>query len=276
MMSRKTIGIFAGFVLGVMGITVLVLPLMAQKDFNMDEKRLIERFKRANPYYLDGAKQFAKGKLDKAEKKLMEAIKVMPEHADAYYVMAQIHLKRKAFPEALAAITTAEKNYAATAKLHTFTYQEYLDRLRKQKQDLEERRQKVQEALSRWPVSASNPDPERDRLENEEQALTQNIHAVNNRLTSPIPPTFEIPADYFYIHGNALFQLRRAPEAAAQYQEAIRLDPKHGNAYNNMALVQFSLGKYREALDCLEQAEAAGVKVNPDFKKAVESKVTLQ
>ncbi len=275
-MKQNKMSTFACFVLGFSATAVLVLPLFSQKDFNMDEQRLIERFKRANPDYLEGAKLFAKGNLDKAEKKLMEAIKIMPEHADAYYVMAQIHLMRKAFPEALATITTAKNNYAATAKFHTYTYQEYLERLRDQKKNLEDRRALLQEALSRRPISKGDPDMERGRMESTLQALIQNISTIDSRLSSPIPPTFEIPADYYYIHGNALFRLGRTPEAVAQYKEAIRLDPVHGNAFNNLALVLFSQGNYQEALDCLAQAEAAGVKVNPDFKKAVEAKVGPQ
>ena len=55
--------------------------------------------------------------------------------------------------------------------------------------------------------------------------------------------------------------------------EALRLNPGHGNAYNNLALAWFSLGKYQEALDCFLRADAAGVKVNPDFKRAVEAKI---
>ncbi len=273
MKQTKTV-FFVSFLIGVLGLMLLAPSVFAQRDFNMDEQRLIERFRRANPSYLDGARQFAKGNLDKAESKLLEALKIMPEHADACYVMAQVHLKRNAFPEALSAITAAEKNYLANTRLHTFTYQEYLDKLRQQRQEIEERRQKVQESLAGWTVSTTNPDPLRDRLENELQALTQNISTIDSRLSSPIPPTFEVPADYFYIHGNALFRLGRAAEAAGQYREAIRLDPHHGNAYNNLALVSFSQGKFHEALDFLLKAEAAGVKINPDFKKAVEAKIT--
>jgi tetratricopeptide (TPR) repeat protein len=275
-MKQNGMRMFSGIFLGLLGTAVLVLPLLAQKDFNMEEKKLIESFKRANPLYLDGTSQFLKGNLDKAEKKLLEALAIMPEHADAAYMMAQVHLKRKDFPRALSSIITAKKNYAANAQFHTFTYQEYLDRLRQQRQQMEVRRGQVQDALSGMPVSRADPNFERNRLEREIQTLTQSIQTIDIRLNSPIPPTFEIPADYSYIHGNALFRLGRPVEAAAQYQEAIRLDPGHGNAYNNLALVLFSQGNYREALDCLVRAEAGGVKINPDFKKAVEAKVTPQ
>jgi len=273
MEKNKTV-FFLGFLLSVLGLTLLALPLFAQKDFNMDEKRLVDRFKRANPLYLDGAKQFAKGNLDKAEKKLLDCLAIMPEHAGSSYVMAQTLLKRKDLPKALDSIVTAKKNYDAVSRFHTFTYQEYLDRLRDQKKNLEDQRALLQDALSRRPISRGDPDLERARLENALQSLIQNISTIDSRLGSPIPPTFEVPADYFYIHGNVLFQMGSAFDAAGQYREAIRLDPHHGNAYNNLALVSFSLGNYREALDCLLRAEAAGAKINPDFKKAVEAKIT--
>ena len=271
-MKKNRFAAFACFLIIVWGFTVLALPLRAQKDFNMDEKKLIESFKRANPLYLDGAKQFIKGNLDKAEKKFLEALAIMPEHADAAYMMAQVHLKRKDFPEALASINAAEKNYTANAQFHTFTYQAYLDRLRQQRQELEAQRSQIMDSLSRQPASGSS----RSTNSQATQFIDQSIKSIDSRLNSPIPATFEVPADYFYIHGNILYQLRQPLEAAAQYREAIRLDPTHGYAYNNLALVLFSQGNYAEALDCLVKAEGAGAKVNPDFKKAVEAKVTPQ
>jgi tetratricopeptide (TPR) repeat protein len=266
-MKRDVRGTIASIILGIVGMAVLALPLFAQKNFNMDEKKLVECHKRANPLYLDGAKQFAKGNLDKAEKKLLEALEIMPEHADASYVMAQIQLKRKDLSKALALILDAEKNYAIIAKFHTFTHQQYLDRLRQQRQDLEEQRQQILDNL---------PSKSRSESTSATADITRDIQTIDSRLNSPIPPTFEIPADYHFIHGNVLFQMGKRADAEAQYQEAIRLDPTHGNAYNNLALVSFSLGKYQEALDCLLRAEAAGVKINPDFKRAVEEKIPHQ
>ena len=268
-MKQDKIGKMAGIVVGVLGAMVLALPLFAQKDFNMEERKTVENFKRATPFYLDAAKQFAKDNLDKAEKKLLEALAIMPEHADAYYLMAQIQLKRKEFSQALASITAAEKNYATIAKFHTFTHQQYLDQLRQQRQGLQEQLDQIRERLSQMPASSHG----RSDYEKSTQAITRTIQQIDTRLNSPIPPTFEIPAGYFYIHGNVLYRLGMLVDAAAQYQEAIRIDPNLGNAYNNLALVSFSLGKYQEALDCLLRAEAAWVKINPDFRRALEAKI---
>jgi tetratricopeptide (TPR) repeat protein len=269
-MKQKISGTAAGVILGIFGLAVLALPLFTQTNFNMDEKRLVESHKRANPLYLAGAKLFAKGDLDKAEKKVLAALEIMPEHADAMYVLAQIQLKRKDLPRALAFILDAKKNYAFIAGFHTFTHQQYLDRLRQQRQSLEAQRMQILDNISRLPAK-SRPDSTPGT-----QAITRSIQEIDQRLSQPVPPTFEIPADYHFIHGNVLFQMGKRAEAEAQYQEAIRVDPSHGRAYTNLALVLFSLGRYQEALDCLLRAEGSGVQVNPDFKRDLLEKIPRQ
>ena len=269
-MKQKISATAASVTLGILGLAMLALPLLAQTNFNMDEKRLIESHKRANPLYLDGARLFAKGDLDKAEKKLQDALAIMPEHADASYVLAEVQLKRKDLPRALALILDAMKNYAFIANFHTFTHQQYLDRLRQQRQSLEAQRLEILDNLSRLPAR-SRPDSTPGT-----QAIARSIQEIDQRLSQPIPPTFEIPADYHFIHGNVLFQMGKRADAEASYQEAIRLDPSHGRAYNNLALVLFSLGRYHEALDCLLRAEGAGVKVNPEFKRDLIAKIPQQ
>ncbi len=269
-MKQKTAGTMAGVILGILGMAVLVLPLFTQTNFNMDEKKMVESHKRANPLYLDGLKLFAKGNLDKAETKLREALTIMPEHADASFMLAQIQLKRKDLPRALELILDAKKNYAFIANFHTFTHQQYLDRLRQQRQDLEAQRTQILDSISRLPARS------RPESSTATQAITRSIQEIDSRLNQPVPPTFEIPADYHFIHGNVLFQMNRRIDAEAQYQEAIRMDPSHGNAYTNLALVLFSLGRYQEALDCLLRAEASGGKVNPDFKRDLMERIPRQ
>ena len=85
--------------------------------------------------------------------------------------------------------------------------------------------------------------------------------------------TSTVPSSRF-INGNVLFKIARLTDAAEQYREAIRIDPRHSNSYNNLASVSFALKNYREALEWLTRAEAAGAEINPEFKKAVENKIS--
>jgi stress-induced-phosphoprotein 1 len=85
----------------------------------------------------------------------------------------------------------------------------------------------------------------------------------------PISSEEEIPADYCYINGNIYFKMKKFQEAHDQYQEAITIDPSHGDSYNNLAALYFQVKQYQKALNYLNQAEENGAKVNPEFKKVV-------
>jgi len=60
------------------------------------------------------------------------------------------------------------------------------------------------------------------------------------------------------------------PRASYEYyRQALKIDPTHGNASNNLASLYYMIKKYDKALYYLNQAEANGADINPDFKKAL-------
>jgi tetratricopeptide (TPR) repeat protein len=73
-------------------------------------------------------------------------------------------------------------------------------------------------------------------------------------------------ADYLYLHGNILFKNEQYEKAHRQYLEAIRQNPLHARAYNNLINLHYLLKNYTLALDYLDQAEAAGVTINTPLK----------
>jgi tetratricopeptide (TPR) repeat protein len=255
-----------------LAMTMLALPLVCQQDVKANEGRLVERFKRANPLFLDGNAQLNKGNLEKAEKKFLEALEIMPEHADAACNLAQLELKRRNFPKALEWIALAKTNYPLVANFQALSHGRNQDSLRLQLRQLEEQRVRVQGELAGLASDANQE--QRTALENTLQSTVQAMQQLEAQMKAPASSTTDVPADYFFIHGNIFFQQGNFEEASSQYREAIRLEPLHGNAYNNLALVSYSRGRYDEALVCLRSAEAAGIRVNPDFKKAVESKLS--
>jgi pentatricopeptide repeat protein len=66
-----------------------------------------------------------------------------------------------------------------------------------------------------------------------------------------------------------LFKLKKYDEAHDQYLEAINVDPKHASAYNNLINLYYMSRNYELALKFIDQAEASGVKLNAELKKAV-------
>lgn len=201
----------------------------AQIGFNQDERMMIQKLKASNGKLEQGEALFAKGNFDKAEKKFRECLNIFPKNANANYFLAQILLKKNDLEKALQSIETAETCFSELSKLYSFTHQEMLNKLREQKQDLEESIRRQEEDLS---ALMSRP-----RSEQTQASISSAQGAVN------------------------------------QYLETIKRDPSHEFAYNNLASIYFMAKQYDTALGFLQQAEANGVKVNPQFKKDLEDRL---
>ena len=81
--------------------------------------------------------------------------------------------------------------------------------------------------------------------------------------------SFAVPSVYSLLHGNCLYQLGRKPEAAAQYQLAVRSDPANGKAWNNLVAVCWETKNFEQARATLAKAEAAGAVIQPKLKQSV-------
>ena len=64
-------------------------------------------------------------------------------------------------------------------------------------------------------------------------------------------------------------QRRHARTRSAQYRAAIEVDPKLGEAHNNLAVVYLQTGRFPEADVEITAAEKAGFRVNPQLKEDV-------
>lgn len=71
----------------------------------------------------------------------------------------------------------------------------------------------------------------------------------------------QLYADYLYLHGNILFKLKQYEKAHRHYLEAIRQNPLHTNAYNNLINLHYMLENHSLAKEYLDQAEKAGISV---------------
>jgi tetratricopeptide (TPR) repeat protein len=243
---------------------LLALPLRAQKDFNQAEKETVEKYKRARAHFLKGGEHLKKGKMDKARKEAETALEIFSDYAEAHLLMAQLEYQDGRYENALKEVTTAKTDFSTFGKLYTFSYQEYLDRLREQRDE----KQEIVNTMAAA-VSTARNNVEQQRIEAAVSKAKQDIANIDMRLNNPIPATMELPAEYQYIHGNILFKLKRYDEALALYQAAVQADPRHANAYNNLIGIAFARNDVAGALKYLEQAEASGVTVNEKLKKAV-------
>ncbi len=230
-----------------------------QKHFYMKEKEIYQKFKAANKNFLKGKELFLKGDYNKAQKELEKCVDKMTEHVEAHFYLSQILYKKGYFHRALEHIEKAKANFEFMADLQIYAYQQYIEQLKRQKEELGMNLLNLKEQLHQ----TTNPDTKR-ALENQITQVQQKIGVIKNRISEPLPSEESIPANYFYFHGNIFFKLKKYQEAHTQYLEAIKINPKHEKAYNNLATLYYMAKQYQKALEYLNQAEANGVEINPE------------
>lgn len=235
-----------------------------QRGFGMAEKKLVEKFKRSDARFQKGKENFFKEKYDKAEKELKTCLELMPEHADAYFFLAQIDYKKGEFNQALTDIEKAESNYEFIGQFYAYTHELRLEQLRDDKSRLENELANYRDQLAR-----ATTDEGREKIQALINSTQNQLSIVNMRLNEPLPDVLIIPADYYYIHGNILFKLQKFEEAHGQYLEAIKIEPRHPSAYNNLINLCYMAKDYEGALKFVNRAEANGVQLNPKLKEAV-------
>jgi len=237
----------------------------AQKDYNWEEKELLQKYKISNPDFLKGKEAFVKGDLQKAEKELDKCLERMPQHAEAHFFLSQVFYKRGNLEKALEEMEKAESNYSAIEKIIARQDQERILTLQERRDTLRQSLPALKERLSKLPFESKD----RRELESRVSNIEKELSDIDNRLSNPLPVIDKTPAEYFYFHGNIFFKMKKLPDAEAQYLGAILTDPKHANAYNNLATLYYLDRQYEKALKYLNQAEANGAQVNPELKSAV-------
>ena len=223
--------------------------VFSQEAFKMDENTF-QKFKLAKRMFEKGQVYFLKEKYNKAEEAFLDCLDNFPRYSQADYYLSQIDYKKGEFDKALEHNNTARANYKFMTDLLVAAQQKYFDELRTKKQDLQNKLLRLTNKFEIEKVKAE-------------------ISMLNTRLTEPLPLIAEMSADYYYFAGNIFMKLKKYNEAHDQYIEAINVNPRHGNALNNLANLYFMIKKYQQALDYLNQAEASGVKINQEFKKAL-------
>jgi tetratricopeptide (TPR) repeat protein len=87
---------------------------------------------------------------------------------------------------------------------------------------------------------------------------------ARHRTTSGPEPT---PAWISLALGSAYFRVDATADAEREYRAALAVDPKLGEAHNNLAVVCLVSGRYPEAEEEIKAAEKAGFRINPQLKE---------
>ena len=248
-------------------VAILLLSFnfsLAQKYSYKEEQEFFKKFKFANTYFEEGKNHFLNGNYKKAEKEFKKCVKKMPEYADAYFFLSQIYYKKGNFQQALKYMENAKANFKFMVKIRTDAQRDYILQLQELKENYEHKVSSLRDELA---VAKSGC--QIAGLQTEIEQIKEKIDTIDAELKKLVPKSVQVPADYFYFHGNIFFKLKNYQEACDQYLKGIKVNPKHSNAYNNLALIYYMTEQYQKAMNYLAQAEANGAQINPELKKAI-------
>lgn len=230
------------------------------------------KFKMAKKLFDKGKLLLSEKKLDRAERAFKGCLELFPEYSHSAYHLGQIYYKRKSYKKALDYIELAKKHYDYIATFGVNSQLEYFASLREQKYNLDREVVDMQQRLDRKDFRGKgevDSYPEIVELKTKIAHGKETLRRIDELLRAPQPVKAGVPADYFYLHGNVFFKMKKYQEAYIQYLEAVKVEPCYVDAYKNLANLNFIGRRYNEALLYIEKAEKCGSEVDGNLKKIV-------
>lgn len=226
-------------------------------------------YQRAQAFYRQAIDLVAEDNLAGAVKPLEDALRVLPEHAEASLQMGICYYGLGQYEPALASIEKAQANYDKWKQLRFEVNSNSVEAAKKEAEDLK--------------VELGELEAVRYQLQGcSRQPVEQRILFITGRLTELSRVNMEpqedirIPASLHFHRGNCLLMLERYDEAYEAYRTAVETDPDFGPAYNNLAALYYMAGEDADAWLCLQVAKEKGVQVEPQFEKNLIARMTKQ
>jgi len=194
-------------------------------------------------------------KWDLAEREFRAAVDLEPPLEMAHYGLGQVYMATKRYPAAVQAYLNCRE--ALVANMARDVHNDLLAerRLEDQIQALEDERTAIN--TGRVTPMLSSGAIELDRRI--QDLRTRRFHEAR---TAPVVPTWISIA-----LGSAYFRAGAMADAEREYRAAIDVDPKLGEAHNNLAVVFMLTGRFADAEQEIKAAEKAGFRVNPQLKE---------
>jgi len=242
-------------------LLIYILNVLPFQPLHGGDSDFIKEYKSAELYLQKGIKSSQKGNMKNAEKQFLKCLEKFPQYAEAHFFISQIFYQQGDLANAITRIEEAKSNSEVMARI-LFNAEQEAESQKKAKR-LELGRQ-MGNLMTEWELQDSTC-----VLTAAVNATRSEINALEGQGVISVATSSAIPANYYYHHGNILFRMKDYDNARIQYLAAIQTNPKHGDAYNNLANLYYMSHSYDEALDCLSQSISSGAKINENLKQAI-------
>ncbi len=216
----------------------------------------------AREHYKQGLEKLRSESFAEAEKEFQTAVSLDALFVLAHYELGETRMTLKKYPEAVQALEGCIDAHKQVVALQQSDRAAGAKRLDEEMQELRDSIRFFQSGSGRTAVL--QPGNQILRLE----ARLHDLELQKQRGTAPT----ETPAEFSLALGSAYLRSGKMEQAEKSYAEAIKVNPKMGEAHNNLGFVYFATGRLDEAEKELKAAEKAGFAVNPRFKDDLKKK----
>ncbi len=241
---------------------VSALPARAQSPYqlNPDAERVQQHYRR-------GWDAFLAEHWSQAVEEFKQVLAIDTKHKLAYYGLGRSYMQLKQFVDAATAYEQCRNLYAADAS-EKFKSAQEADTIRQN--DLDQIRIAISTLATRSPNSATPTTTSNQlrQLRDQAQRIQNKRDAINNNLSI----VSEVPSFIWLALGSAYLRSSRFPEAEKAYKVTIDLDPKSGEAWNNLAALYLMTDRIELADKAVVSAEKVGYVVNPGLKADIKTR----
>jgi tetratricopeptide (TPR) repeat protein len=208
-------------------------------------------------HYRDGQELMAGERFERAAEEFSKAIKYDHLFTLAHYFLGQAYVNLQRYPSAIKAYNECIEACRAIYSLRQTNRFEAEKRRDDEIRALRETVAVAQAQATRNPRSGLGL--RATQLEQQMQSLERNKASIDG--------PFQPPAEVLLALGSALFHNNQVDQAEFEWVAAIQVNPRLGEAHNNLAVLYMRTGRLEAAAEELKLAERNGVRVNPQFKK---------
>jgi len=212
-------------------------------------------------HYRAGQEALRAEKYEIAETEFQTSIRLDPSYELPRYGLGQAYMAMKRYADAISAFEKCRD------VIHANNTADAADDVKRQRRiddalkELEDQRRLYQSPGRN--VTSAMGSQFLQQLDIQINTLKQ---ARQRRTTPGDEPT---PAWLSLALGSAYFRTDAYADAEREYKAAIAVNPKLGEAHNNLAVLYLMTGRATDAATELDAAEKAGFKVNPQLKEDV-------
>ena len=231
----------------------IVVPAAAQKIADAQSRR------EAVQFYRTGLEFFSAEKFDRAAEEFIKASDKDPLFTLAYYQAGQSYMNVKRYASAIKAFKDCLE---ASRALYGLSETNRFDVEKQRDDEMREMRETVRT------LQQNGHTLQATRAE-------QHLSDLEKQRTSMVGG-YRPPAEVLLSLGSAHFRNGDVEAAEAEWKAAIEVNPKLGEAHNNLAVIYMTAGRFKEAETEVKAAEKTGFRVNPQFKDDLKKRAASQ